>query len=242
MGEAQFMFLLLKTVIAQSCRPDILVDDFAKITTGRLPDDSDIKQFNLLGGDYGSAGAAFRIDTLAKSMSITAGSANIGQPEPWANPGTAPTINYWFAKFDRVACFDLSGYSAVAFDLVAPAGSNMNFTMTQRSADCQSRLVDSVYRPLSSYVTPNGQKQTVVLPFADFSKTLVGGQFDFKHLKDWTAVNLVPFGARFTISNLVLRGNCIPTPTATPTAEPTASAKNSALALGAFAACVLLLQ
>jgi hypothetical protein len=99
------------------------------------------KQVNLLGGDYGAAGASFEIRPAERSMVIRSGTANIGQPEPQANPGTAPTFNYWFAKFEPLACFDLSKYSAIQFDLVAPVGSNMNFTMTQKSADCTTRLV-----------------------------------------------------------------------------------------------------
>lgn len=76
-----------------------------------------------------------------KSMMITSGQADIGQPEPQANPGTAPTFNYWFAKFDQVACFNLAGFSAIQFDLIAPVGSNMNFTMTQKSPNCSVRDV-----------------------------------------------------------------------------------------------------
>jgi hypothetical protein len=84
---------------ALACTADLLVDDFAKINLGQLPGDlaTDPKRdFNLLGGDYGSAGATFTIDTAAKSLTIVASTANIGQPEPAANPGTSPTVNYWY--------------------------------------------------------------------------------------------------------------------------------------------------
>jgi hypothetical protein len=61
-------------------------------------------------------------------------------------------------------------------------------------------------------VTPNGQKQTVVMPLSDFKKNINGGDFDFVHLKDWTLNNLRPVGAAVDISNFVLVGNCIATP------------------------------
>lgn len=204
-------FLFAATVLCQ-CKPDVLVDDFSKITTGTLPGDAAIKEFNLLGGDYGAAGAPFTITPASKSMTITAQTADIGNPEPQANPGAAATFNYWFTKFDLNACFDLTGYTAISFDLVAPTGSDMNFTMTQKNPTCSTgnttRLVDSVYKPLSAYFRPDGTKKTVVLPFADYKTNLAGGEFDFVHLKDWTIVNLVPANAVFTMSNLKLVGNC----------------------------------
>lgn len=214
------------------CKPNALVDDYSKITPGFLPNDPDPKQFNLLGGDYGQAGAPFEIQTDKKQVEITIGSANVGQPEPEANPGTAPTTNYWFAKFDQVACFDLTGYSAIQFDLIAPAGVDANFTMTQKSADCKSRLVDSVYTPLTKYITPDGTKKTVTLPLSDFSKNLVGGDFDFAHLKDWTIVNLKPVGAKIQISNMVLVGcqTSASAPTASGSSTATASTTRSAQA------------
>ena len=212
------MFTLLASLVAaQNCQKDLVVDDFAKTTTGFLPDEAPIpanqKFLNLLGGDYGSDGANFTINTSSKTLNILA-DAKVIQAEPESHPNTAPTVNYWFTKFDLAACYDLTGYTGIAFDLIAPTGSDMNFTLTQKNPFCRSnpsnttRLVDSVYRPLSSYITPNGQKQAVFLPFKDFGKNLLGGDFDFVHLKDWTAVNLVPVGAQFTMSNLVLKGNC----------------------------------
>lgn len=204
------LIALSSSVLGQSCRPDIVVDDFSTIRNGFLPEEpTNPKIFNTMGGDYGASSLTnFTVDTAAKAMTIVPAPENIGAPEPWANPGTAETINYWFTKFDLRACFDLRGYTGIAFDLIAPTGSDMNFTMTQRTANCSWRGLDSVYRPLSSYITPDGTKKAVFLPFSDYAKNLRGGDFDFVHLKDWTAVNLVPSGARFVMSNLVLRGNC----------------------------------
>jgi hypothetical protein len=79
--------------------------------------------------------------------------------------------------------------------------------MTQQSPNCSYRLVDSQYQLLSKYITPDGTKQNVFLPFSDFSTNLYGHAFDFKHLKDWTLVNLGPEGSEFVISELKLIGN-----------------------------------
>jgi hypothetical protein len=164
------------------------------------------KTFNALGGDYGSLGAPFTIDTVKKSMTINARSYPVGVPEAQANPGTAPTFNYWFAKFDEAACFDATVYAGLSFDIIAPFGSDMNFTMTQQSPNCSYRLVDSQYQLLSKYITPDGTKKNVFLPFSDFSTNLYGQAFDFIHLKDWTLVNLGPEGSEFVISELKLIG------------------------------------
>ena len=186
------------------CVPDVLIDDFSAIRTGWL--DNLPKFFNLVGGDYGSLGAPFTINPNNQSLSIKAGSYPVGVPEAQANPGTAPTFNYWYVKFDREACFNTTIYSGISFDLIAPLGSDMNFTMTQRSKNCSVRLVDSQYHLLSKYITPDGTKQTVYLPFSDYSLNLFGEAFDFEYFKDWTLVNLGPEGSEFVMSDLKLVG------------------------------------
>ncbi len=45
------------------------------------------------------------------------------------------------------------------------------------------------------------------MPFADFTQLAIGpGQFDFKHLKDWTFVDPKPLGQPFVFSNMILLG------------------------------------
>lgn len=116
--------------------------------------------------------------------------------------------NFWFSKFDLDACFDLSAYDAIQFDVIAPVGSSAQFCLTQRSPDCQSRLADSQYMPLSKYINPDGSKQTVTMPIADFGKNVNGGNFDFVHLKDWTLNDLSPKGVTIEISNFRLIRAC----------------------------------
>lgn len=85
--------------------------------------------------------------------------------------------------------------------------------------------LDSVYHPLTKYITPNGERQTVTLPLADYAVNLAGNPFDFVHLKDWTIVNMAPADAVFYMSNLMLKGGpigCVaPTTTAATTATTT---------------------
>ena len=194
--------LIIPFFHCQECRQELMIDDFSTIRAGWL--DNLPKTFNALGGDYGSLGAPFTIDTAIKTMKIQARTYPVGVPEAQANPGTVPTFNYWYVKFDEAACFDASVYSGISFDMIAPLGSDMNFTMTQQSLNCSYRLVDSQYQLLSKYITPDGTKQTVFLPFSDFSTNLYGNAFDFRHLKDWTLVNLGPEGSVFEMSDLKL--------------------------------------
>ncbi|KAI8921597.1 hypothetical protein BC831DRAFT_506637 [Entophlyctis helioformis] len=186
-----------------ACKPDSLVDDFAanRMVTLLPIDGGDQRPGNLMGGDYGAVGATFVVDTTAKEVVLTS---------------TNGTSNFWFAKFDIGACFDLTGYYAIAFDI--------------RSANCSVRLVDSDYLPLSKYITPDGTKKTVIQPLTDFAKNIEGGPFDFVHLKDWTMVDMKPQGAVFRLSNLRLIGGCSPTATAGAAAASSSAAAAAAKA------------
>ncbi|KAI9013172.1 hypothetical protein BC832DRAFT_282940 [Gaertneriomyces semiglobifer] len=200
------------------CGADILVDDFAVHRREPLPGETMDRDINLLGGDYGAVEVAMNFDTAKKAVELTAG----------ANPS-----NFFFAKFDAGACFDLTHIEAVRFDLVAPAGSSFTMCLTQKSADCLSRVEpngDSTYIPISKYITPNGQKQTVTVPFRDFAPRASGpGTFDFVHLKDWTLNQFTPAGSVHEISNLRLvrqctSGNSTTTPSSTATTSATGTA------------------
>ncbi|KND02113.1 uncharacterized protein SPPG_02609 [Spizellomyces punctatus DAOM BR117] len=217
---ATFALLLgASSARAQSC--SVLVDDFTAIRTGSLPGETVVRDFNLLGGDYGKSDGAsltYTIDTTAKHVELTAGA----------------TENFWFAKFDRDSCFDLvtPKYQAIVFDLVAPAGSDFTMTLTQKTPDCVDRAganSDSVYVPLTKYITPNGQKQTVTVPFSDFATNLAGQPFDMVHLKDWTIVGVKPVGTKMQLSNLLLTRACngtLPSSTAS-TVSATGTATSS---------------
>ncbi|KAJ3190498.1 hypothetical protein HDU85_000797 [Gaertneriomyces sp. JEL0708] len=180
------------------CGTDIIVDDFAVNRREPLPGETLVRDINLLGGDYGAVQVAMNFDTTKKVVALTAGP-------------NVPDNNFWFAKFDAGACFDLSHFEAVRFDLLAPAGSSFTMCLTQKSPDCLTRVDpgDSTYIPISKYVTPNGQKQTVTVPFRDFAPRAAGtGTFDFVHLKDWTLNQFAPQDTVFEISNIRLVRQC----------------------------------
>lgn len=116
---------------------------------------------------------------------------------------------------DAGACYDLTNIHAVAFDLTAPAGATFDVTLTQKMADCSERvggpnsdIADSNYVPLNKYVTPNGQKQSVVMPFFDHKTNHQNQPFDFVHLKDWTPIKFRPLNAVFRVENLRLIRAC----------------------------------
>eukprot|EP00842_Homolaphlyctis_polyrhiza_P004972 jgi/Hompol1/5476/HPOL_000915-RA len=157
------------------CKNDLLVDDFSKLLTAVFPGETVPRQVNILGGDYGAVGVDFKIDTTKRSVLLTV---------------TNATSNFWFAKFDQGACFDLRPYVAIQFDVISAAGSDMLFTLTQKSADCSVRVDngDSTYLTMSNYIKPDGTKKTVTLPLNDFANNNIGGKYDFQHLKDWTLV------------------------------------------------------
>ena len=210
------MLSLFIAGVYAACTPDLVVDDFTKEYSGALPGETQIRKLNMLGADYGVVGGTFNVDTNAKQAIII---PNV----------QSPADNYWFAKYNWQACFDLSKYSAFQFELTSPAGSDVQFTLTQHASDCTTRLNDSVYLPLTKYIKPNGTKQLVTLPFSDFAKNVAGGDYDFVHLKDWTAVNFVPADGKteFRFGNLVLKGKCDDAPKPSASNSPSAPGASS---------------
>jgi hypothetical protein len=126
--------ILVGLVSAAKCTKDILIDEFKKIKVDYY--DNTLRNFNLIGGDYGHVGieSTYREDDQNLSLASTKSS------------------NFWFSKFNREACFDLRGYKSIEFDIIAPKGCDAQFTLAQRSSDCQKRLVDSSYTKLTDYL------------------------------------------------------------------------------------------
>ncbi|KAJ3020580.1 hypothetical protein HKX48_000601 [Thoreauomyces humboldtii] len=193
----------------QSCGPDIIVDDFKTVTYEKLPlaGETSPRYLNLLGGDYGEPEPNANCSDIGFNFTVNADKQVMEiRPLTASNPSCA---NFWFFKLDPGACFDLSGIAALSFDLVAPAGASFQIGMTQKSPSCDYRIGgesgkgDSVYRPISAYITNDGTKHTAVIPFQDFR-----GGFDFSHLKDMTFLQFAPIGAVFEMSNIRLIREC----------------------------------
>ena len=214
------LFALIQSILA--CNPDVLVDDFKAARL--LPLDIEVpppmRYFNLIGGDYGikeennNAIKVFPNETNGY-MNIYAELGPEDTSEAYTHPGKPNSRNYWYVKFDKYACFDLTPFKFIQFDLKAPAGSEMTFVLTQKAPNCTefptqtARLIDSDYQLLSKYATMDGTKKQVKIPLSDFKMNLEGKEFDMKHLKDFTIVDIVP-AANMELSNFWLVGDCTP--------------------------------
>ncbi|TPX67796.1 hypothetical protein CcCBS67573_g07402 [Chytriomyces confervae] len=188
-------------LVKRACQPDVLVDDFRPRTPSMYRQQPlQILQGGVLTPTY-----------CDQAQDLNAINARL---EDAARPNSSDTINYWFTKFNWENDFDLTVYSGFEMEMIAPAGSDFNITLTQWLPASNSRGIDSKYRLLSSYITPNGKPQTLRIMWTDFSTNLLGQPFDLVHLKDLTLVNLAPIGAVFTFTKLKLLGTCINSPSA----------------------------
>lgn len=212
----------------QSCTQDILEDDMRTprpYTNGTGFNGGPTEQnltlgvsFNLVDADYGEAGVPYVYTNGSMTLTIDTISS-VYTPNLTINPYTADTFNYWYTKFDTKACFNATQYSGVEIVGTFPSGLNFNITFTQKANDCVARAIDSQYRLLTSYITPNGQAgQVLYVPFSDFATNLVGQPYDFTHLKDFTLVNMTPRGAVVTFNRITVKGTCTSNST---TSQPT---------------------
>ncbi|KAJ3020824.1 UNVERIFIED_CONTAM: hypothetical protein HDU68_009954 [Siphonaria sp. JEL0065] len=236
------------TGFAQSCQPDVLVDDFRARTPsmyrqqpltlieGGVPVATGCefgtgfngcnKTLNLLGGDFGDSGIDEVLNVGSLTLTPKDNSAVVGGFEAAARPGTAVTLNYWFIKFNWENDFDLTKYVGLLLDFTAPVGADMNITLTQWEPVSNTRGIDSQYRLLSSYIKPNGQPQTLNLKWTDYSTNLNNQPFDLKHLKDITFVNL-SVNSTFVFTKMTLTGNCTTKNTVVTTSGVPATTKTS---------------
>ena len=104
---------------AQSCLPDILLDDFSNVRQDNV--DGAIRNVNLVGGDYGGQNSQFSFT----SKSATPGFVSV-------TPGAPQADNFFFFKANARACFDLTGYTQLRIEMRVPAGADSSFTLTQK--------------------------------------------------------------------------------------------------------------
>ncbi|TPX41459.1 hypothetical protein SeMB42_g00767 [Synchytrium endobioticum] len=237
------------TTLVHSCTQDILQDDMRMprpYTNGTGFNGGPTQQnltigvsFNLVDADYGQAGVPYAYAN--GSMTLTAGVISpVYTPNPNENPNTADTFNYWYTKFDSRACFDATNYSGVEIVGTFPVGVNFNMTFTQKAADCVTRTIDSQYRLLTSYITPNGQQnQVLYVPFADYALNLLGKPYDFVHLKDFTLVNITPRGAIITFNRITVKGTCGAANSTSQETSPNGTASTPRSGSGSWATTVL---
>lgn len=240
--------LLFSSASAQDCQQNITMDDFKKNPQPRKFFDGADRYINLLGGDYGGDNVTMNFDNVADGyMTVTPTQAT----------------NFFFFKANEQACYDLRKFTALHWDMEAPAGAESDLTLTVMHANCTTRddTGDSSYKIVTPYTAgkaTNGQKQTFVAPMADFGVNTRGQAYDFQHFKDFTFVNMKPVNTAFKFYFFEMVGDCtavpgtkatqtgsINQPTSSATSKPSSGvvdAKASGLAaafftlLGAFAA------
>jgi hypothetical protein len=124
----------------------------------------------------------------------------------------------------------LAPYQGIEFDIVSPPGSDFYVTLTQKFPNCTTRTKDTEYRKLTEYGQPNGQLQTIYIPWADFGGLFDGtGPADLLHNKDITFVNMTPDDGNtvFSFRRLLLRGDCPRNTTTTTTGNSTTAASGT---------------
>ncbi|KAI9359186.1 hypothetical protein DFJ73DRAFT_774105 [Zopfochytrium polystomum] len=186
-----------------ACNPDLLVDDFRPRTPdlyspgpshGMGPDCNEPANFkgcnttlDLIGGYYEGVeedGTVFTLDPAGGRLVVDVGTT-----------GTKGANSFSVAFFK-----DLSNYSAIAIDLVAPVGFDFNISLSpSQGADSPTR------RTLASYLTPSAAPQSLLLPIADLlantnPPAIVAGKLRF--------ANFAPPGASLSLSKITLKGAC----------------------------------
>lgn len=192
-------------VIASTCLPDIILDDFSSPIVSTVAPTSG-RNVNLQGGDYGTDSAATTMNfvkgtsTVPGYVSVLPSVLQVGQAQ-----------NFFFTKINALACYDLTGYQGFNFQMqvIDPTQNavttyDSSFTMTQKSADCTTIVqgnfialirnlisgAESQYQPLSKF-TPLGRiygntMYNMTLPFANFTQhnnASFGANYDFSHFK-----------------------------------------------------------
>lgn len=178
--------------IKATCQSDVLIDDFSKDSMALDP--TLLTYTNLMGGNYGQMAVNMKVNTASKSMLIRPLPA-VGDPKNMTNG--------WFVKLGQGACHDLTGYTGIQFDVIAPTKTGMNITLAQSDSTCTNQTADAAYIPIAKYLQPTGLKQTVFIPFYEFRKDADGGVFKFQKFRALVFTNI---DGVFEVSNLVLRG------------------------------------
>ncbi|KAI9324268.1 hypothetical protein DFJ73DRAFT_768471 [Zopfochytrium polystomum] len=179
-----------------ACNPDLLVDDFRP----RTPDLYSPGPSHGMGPDCNEPANFKGCNTTLDLIGGVLRGRRGGRHRVYFGPcrlTPRPTTNYSFS----VAFFkDLSNYSAIAIDLVAPVGFDFNISLSpSQGADSPTR------RTLASYLTPSAAPQSLLLPIADLlantnPPAIVAGKLRF--------ANFAPPGASLSLSKITLKGAC----------------------------------
>ncbi|KAJ3096035.1 hypothetical protein HDU97_006292 [Phlyctochytrium planicorne] len=193
------------------------VIDNMKVPNTRYSDNyKDIRNINLLGGDYGVDGGS-KLTIAPGAVTVVPGDSvdKIKQEDtdPTVHPVEPAVGNYFFFKFGWDdffnVCYDLSPFDYLYINMSMPAGADGYVTLTTKVSACNARTKDSTYQKLSKYVAADGQPHLARIDLKkDFAQNYDNTkENDFVHNKDITFVALTP-QASFNFFYLSLVGPC----------------------------------
>ncbi|KAJ3134928.1 hypothetical protein HDU90_004253 [Geranomyces variabilis] len=115
------------------------------------------------------------------------------------------TQNSWYSTLSKF-CFDINLYSAVAFDLVAPPGSDFFVSLVSYDSGCNAAVATTTYVRVSDYTIMDGQNRTVNIPIKDLNPS------NSKFVKTLLFSNLAPKNTVFYLDNVLLKRRCVYAP------------------------------
>ncbi|KAJ3178462.1 hypothetical protein HDU87_003536 [Geranomyces variabilis] len=119
-----------------------------------------------------------------------------------AGPTSYSTKNNWYSTLSKF-CFDISLYTTVTFDLVAPVGSDFFVSLVSSDSACVTPVSTTTYVRVSDYVPMDGRNHTVNIPIADLNPT------NSKYVQTLLFSNLSPGNAAFWIDNVIVKRRCV---------------------------------
>ncbi|KAJ3146544.1 hypothetical protein HDU86_008476 [Geranomyces michiganensis] len=115
------------------------------------------------------------------------------------------TRNSWYTTLSKF-CFDVTTYSDVTFDLIAPPGSDFFVSLVSYDSDCKTPANTATYVRVSDYTITDGRNRTVSIPIKDLNPK------NSKFVKTLVFSNLSPKNAIFYLDNVLLTKRCLYAP------------------------------
>ncbi|KAJ3015323.1 hypothetical protein HKX48_004662 [Thoreauomyces humboldtii] len=115
------------------------------------------------------------------------------------------TRNYWYTTISQF-CLDITPYTHLRFDLVAPAGSDFFIKLQSRDAGCTTDLPSPIYVRASDYTVMDGTNRSVAIPIVDLGVTAP------LSVRSIWFTDLYPKNTTFYIDNVMLQKRCITGP------------------------------
>ncbi|KAJ3174847.1 hypothetical protein HDU87_006639 [Geranomyces variabilis] len=121
------------------------------------------------------------------------------------DPTSYSMQNSWYSTLSKF-CFDISVYSTVTFDLVAPPGSDFFVSLVSYDSGCNAALATTTYIRVSDYIIIDGKNRTVNIPIKDLNPA------NSKNVKTLLFSNLAPENTVFYLDNVLVKRRCVYAP------------------------------